>query len=210
MIERKQGNILSNNSGIIVHGCNGDDSVLGELFYYDETSSTCLRWKVDRRAGNSERIIVAHKGDEAGSIDFRNESIVTRFKGKLVKVHKVILAIHGILEFKDRVIIDHIDGNPLNNLITNLRVVSHSENARNRKKQMNNTSGTAGVSLWEDQKGGKFWIARWYEDYKRKVRCFSIRKYGHDTAYQMAVEVRENAIQKLKEEGYGYTERHGK
>lgn len=37
--------------------------------------------------------------------------------------------------------IDHIDHNPLNNNIENLRNVSHQENTKNRSKSKNNTSG---------------------------------------------------------------------
>ena len=41
--------------------------------------------------------------------------------------------------------IDHIDGDATNNAIDNLRLVTHSENHRNRHIQSNNTSGMPGV-----------------------------------------------------------------
>jgi HNH endonuclease len=43
--------------------------------------------------------------------------------------------------------IDHIDGNPSNNAITNLRCVSHQDNLRNTKKRKDNTSGVTGVFM---------------------------------------------------------------
>lgn len=43
-------------------------------------------------------------------------------------------------------IIDHIDGNPLNNKKSNLRVCTNAENTRNCGKRVNNTSGYKGVS----------------------------------------------------------------
>lgn len=51
--------------------------------------------------------------------------------------------------------IDHIDGNPLNNEISNLRVVSHQSNMRNQKKRSTNTSGVTGV-YWAEAKN------KWY------------------------------------------------
>lgn len=42
-------------------------------------------------------------------------------------------------------VIDHVDGNGLNNSRTNLRHATHKENMRNRKLQTNNTSGFKGV-----------------------------------------------------------------
>lgn len=52
--------------------------------------------------------------------------------------------------------IDHIDGNPGNNKIANLRDVSHAENMRNRSLQTNNKSGVTGVA-WN--KMGRKWEA---------------------------------------------------
>ena len=45
-------------------------------------------------------------------------------------------------------IIDHIDGNSLNNIVTNLREVTPSQNQHNRSINKNNTSGHKGV-YWE-------------------------------------------------------------
>jgi hypothetical protein len=42
--------------------------------------------------------------------------------------------------------IDHIDGDPSNNRIDNLRLATQSQNNRNKKMSSNNTSGAKGVS----------------------------------------------------------------
>ena len=52
---------------------------------------------------------------------------------------------------------DHINRNPLDNRKSNLRPCSKLENAKNRSKQHNNTSGVTGVN-YNKQKGK--WIAR--------------------------------------------------
>jgi hypothetical protein len=44
-------------------------------------------------------------------------------------------------------LIDHLDGNTFNNQKKNLRICTHSENMRNSKIPINNTSGYKGVSL---------------------------------------------------------------
>lgn len=65
-------------------------------------------------------------------------------KGKLYLVHRLVfLYHHGYSPEGD---IDHIDRNPSNNRIENLREVSRMCNLRNSKKQNNNTSGVRGVS----------------------------------------------------------------
>lgn len=46
--------------------------------------------------------------------------------------------------------VDHIDRNPQNNHVTNLRVATSSENNRNKSKYVN-TSGTTGVYWFESR-----------------------------------------------------------
>lgn len=52
-------------------------------------------------------------------------------------------------------VVDHIDGNGLNNSWSNLRDVSHQDNTKNSSISISNTSGSTGVS-----RKGKKWRAR--------------------------------------------------
>lgn len=56
----------------------------------------------------------------------------------------------------ENVSVDHINGNPLDNRRSNLRVVTHQENMFNKKVYKSNTSNVKGVNL--NKKG--LWVAR--------------------------------------------------
>lgn len=59
---------------------------------------------------------------------------------------------------------DHIDGNGLNNQKKNLRLATASDNARNRGKQKNNTSGFKGVSYCKRDNVWRAQIRVFYKD----------------------------------------------
>jgi len=61
-------------------------------------------------------------------------------KQKKILIHRVIT------NAPKEKMVDHINGNPLDNRKDNLRVCTHQENCMNRGKQKNNMSGYKGVS----------------------------------------------------------------
>lgn len=79
--------------------------------------------------------------------------------------------------------------------------------ARNHRKQSNNTSGVVGVIKEEGVRYRAVWVEL---NGKPKRKSFSINKYGEEEAFRLACETRENAIKRLNEEGAGYSENHGK
>lgn len=65
----------------------------------------------------------------------------TKRNGIVVFLHRLII------EAKKGEIVDHINGNSLDNRKRNLRIVTNSQNLMNRGKQSNNTTGYCGVTL---------------------------------------------------------------
>jgi hypothetical protein len=66
-------------------------------------------------------------------------------------VVRVFLFHREILGAEAGMSVDHIDGDPSNNQKANLRVCTHAENMRNRKKHRNNKSGFKGVCRSRDR-----------------------------------------------------------
>ena len=66
----------------------------------------------------------------------------TRLRGTFYRLHRLIYMYHhGVMPEQ----IDHINRDPFDNRVENLRAATSSENARNRKLFANNKSGVKGV-----------------------------------------------------------------
>ena len=110
-------------------------------------------------------------------------------------------------------VIDHIDGNPFNNLISNLRVVTQAVNTRNKKLYSTNTTGIAGVSIINPNKNyplGAFEAQYYTSDKKRVHKTFNIATYGEEKAKELAAQFRIDGIEEANRNGANYSERHGK
>lgn len=91
--------------------------------------------------------------------------------------------------------IDHIDGNPENNKLHNLRSVTKQTNAKNQRLRSTNTSGVNGVS-WKE--GKNIWRVRVRE------RDTHIH-LGHFANFEDAV-----ACRQAYDDANGYHPNHGK
>lgn len=119
-------------------------SRLSELLVYDESTGV-LSWK---RTGKGRKI-----GRVAGSPD-RHGYLQTRIDGKAYFNHRLAWAItHGSFPAE---VIDHIDGNKLNNALNNLRDVTRRVNQENQRRApvSNRSTGLLGATL--HVKTGKF------------------------------------------------------
>lgn len=185
-------------------------------FYYDESSPSFLKWNVEIRTGRNMKRVLISKGDNAGCI-FKTPCTNywrVQLNKKNILVHRIIYCLHN-KSIDDKMFVDHLDGNGLNNNIDNLRLADNNINARNTTRRRDNTSGVVGVSLkTEIENTGKintYWIAQCNDLLgSSRSKCFSTNKYGYDKAFQLACEWRQKMILELNAQGAGYTERHGK
>lgn len=82
--------------------------------------------------------------------------VACHINSKKVYIHNILLNL---------ILVDHINGNTLDNRKENLRKCSHTENSRNAKLSKNNTSGFKGV-YWSKDK--QKWHVRICINYKSK------------------------------------------
>jgi hypothetical protein len=75
-----------------------------------------------------------------------NVALSSNGKTTHFRVHRLVCQAF-LLNPENRPLIDHIDNNPKNNNIENLRPASHAENSRNRLRNKNNKLGLKGV-VW--------------------------------------------------------------
>ena len=167
-----------------------DDTLIREMLYWLEfdLQAGVIRWKRGRR-----RVTV---GVQVGCINKRGYRVFI-FNGENFYAHRILMAFHEWLsgrELHPEMGIDHIDRNPSNNCIDNLRIVPQSLNSRNAKMQPNNTSGVTGVS-WEKATGK--WQAHCMVDGKNK------RLGSYDCIYEAEAAVKAFRLK------HGFTDGHG-
>lgn len=134
-------------------------------------------------------------GSIAGSFTTSGHRRVS-IKGVSVYAHRIVWAlIYGEWPETD---IDHIDGNPANNRITNLRLATISQNSANRPAPRNNKTGFKGVSC--PRENGKYVV---YVSTKKIGEFVSIEEAAH--AYDKAALARygEFAHLNFKENAHG-------
>lgn len=172
---------------------------LAEKVYYDPTSPTFLRWRFGF-PGASKDSVAGHITTKS---DGRRVVHITVNRNRL-QGHRVVWVLHHG-DIADDIEIDHEDGDSINNAIKNLRLATRIVNARNKRKQVNNKTGTTGVSLSWSRTGVPVWRAVWCDECgKVKSQSFSESVYG-EFAELLAIDKRQLEVSKLAH----YTERHG-
>lgn len=171
----------------------------GEYFTYDDGE---IIWKMrDRSEFKSQAGYVSanrYAGKPAGNKVSSSHSATTYKQtmvlGKQYKNHRIIWEMH-YGKIPEGMVVDHIDGNGLNNKIENLRIVDHLESMHNLPAQKSNKTGVVGV-CWH--KAANAWQARISWD---GVRI----DLGRYEKFEDAVNAR-----KIAEVSFGYHKNHGR
>lgn len=126
-----------------------------------------------------------------------------KFKSRTVLLHRLIwILTNG--DIPNGCVIDHIDGDGLNNKLENLRSVTTSINNKNKAISRNNSSGVTGVYLGK----GHYKVVIRINGQVKRTKYFSTLDDPLN-AFTLACEWRKEQIALLNLAGAGYTERHG-
>lgn len=121
-----------------------DQKRLKELFTY-EPDTGILRWRSG--GGNKKKSLIAGTPNKWNYL-------AVKVDGVNYTAHRLAwLYIYGYMPSQ----LDHIDGNPHNNAIANLREANSYQNARNKRLRKDNKSGFKGVN-WHSR--DKVWTAQ--------------------------------------------------
>jgi hypothetical protein len=129
-------------------------------------------------------------GDRAGTLKKDGRLAIT-IHSKIFSVHRLIFLMHHNWLPKE---IDHIDCNPTNNNIENLRPATRSENSSNRGLMANNTSGIKGVT--------------WHRTSNKWEASCQVNKKRVKIGYFEELSEAEKVVKSFREQHHGAYARH--
>jgi hypothetical protein len=189
-----------------------DYDLFNRHFFYDISSPSGLRFKIDSGwsgtyfMNKAESVAGSKRKNKDGSFKCWDVTL----KGVRYKVHRIIYTLLN-KDFNKSLVIDHLDGNPLNNDITNLIAKTRKHNNQNMRLNPNNKSNYSGVCLKKFKRKHSvhlYWQARWFDKSVEKSKSFSVEKYGFDEAKNLALAYRIEQIKILNANGENFTHRH--
>lgn len=120
-------------------------------------------------------------GTDAGTTDAHGYRVV-QIQGSIYKCHRLAwLLFHGLDPVDME--IDHVNGNPKDNRLCNLRLSSKAENQRNRGAQLNSTTGLKGVSKKRNR-----WVAQIKVNGEKRFLGSYLDPHSAHAAYAQAAE----------------------
>jgi hypothetical protein len=102
-------------------------------------------------------------------------SIGNIFMRRSIRAHRIIM------KPTNKMVVDHINGNKLDNRRANLRVCTRAQNTANRGRQVNNTTGYKGVHPWrygyrsEISVNGKKYLVGYFDDPEEAARAYDAK-----------------------------------
>jgi hypothetical protein len=170
-----------------------------KFVYYDETSPTCLRWQTGMK-----------KAHQPAGGESKVNTGYTRHRVQIEKtkyiVARIVMVLHG--HNVDEAVIDHVNGDPLDNQLSNLKLADATINSRNIVRKTQNLSGFVGVKILTYKGEVSHFVARWVEDGAMKHKSFNVKKHGYDEARKLAADYRKLKLNELNTKGYDYSDRH--
>ena len=176
-----------------VKRCNLTREYVLSHFSYDESSKSCLVRSTDVWSGKHRTTLTLKKGDEVGSL--KEGYWQVKMSQVPYFAHNLIWIIH-FGEIDPQMDIDHIDRNPANNKISNLRQVPHKTNCQNRKVFKTSPTGIPGVNPTSCGTGMR---ARW----KIGDKYFQKSFFG-ESALDLAIAHRNEMVKMMNRMGEGY------
>ncbi len=167
-----------------------------EEFYLDEDDITIKRKKDDTVKGKFKKDDIVIPYSLIGNTGYNYKGIHIPGKRTSISLPWILTVLRGI-EFQEKNVIDHIDGNITNNNRINLRITTQEMNCKNRSKRCDNTTGYTGLSY---HKPTNRYVVRRTIEGKRLWR-------SHKT-FEGALEIWKE-VEKLGLKD-GYTKRHGR
>jgi hypothetical protein len=101
---------------------------------------------------------------------------------------KVVFLHRQIMNCPKGMVVDHINGNPMDNRKSNLRICTNDENIRNRKLNKNSTTGYKGVTFKKNNGPKKFCSRISFQRKRIQIGYFL-------TAKEAAIEYNKMALQ---------------
>lgn len=173
---------------------------------YDEESPTGLVWT--KTSHNKSYVQGRPAGAYLRQVNGKPNGIIVKVNDVPYRANRIIWVLcKG--EIPEGYYIDHLDGNPWNNKLSNLVAKSPRANTQNLGLATNNQTGFKGVCLYTRKNGFTHAIAIVVDKNLKKIyKSYSVAKYGEEQALRLANEWRTAKLKDFNEQWADYTDRH--